>query len=67
VTSYFEHIDVIHSINDSAFTWKLTKERRKMIVPLTIKATPMLDQFHSNVHLYIHDVIDVKVDGHCGH
>jgi len=27
---------------------------------------PMLDQFHPKCHPYILDVIDVKVDGHCG-
>jgi len=27
---------------------------------------PMLDQFHLKCHPYILDVIDVKVNGHCG-
>jgi len=27
----------------------------------------MLDQFHLSTHPYIHDVIDVKVDDHCGY
>ena len=27
----------------------------------------MLDQFHVNLHLYILDIVDVKVDGHCGY
>ena len=67
MTSYFEHVNGIHSINDSSSTWKSTKDREKTMVPLTIKAIPMLELFHPNTHPYIHDVMDVKTDGHCGY
>jgi len=36
------------------------------MVLLMIKATLMLDQFHSDILPHIHDVIDVKV-GHCSY
>jgi len=31
------------------------------------KVVSMLDQFHPSFHLYIKDVIGVKVYGHCGY
>ena len=27
----------------------------------------MLDEFHVNLNPYILDIVDVKVDGHCGY
>ena len=49
--SYFECVEVIQYINDNSSTWKSSKERGKMMIPLEIKAIPMLDKFHVNVYL----------------
>jgi len=62
--SYFEHVDCIHFVNDSSSSLKTRKGKDK--VTTNTNAIPMLDQFHPKCHPYILDVIDVKVDGHCG-
>jgi len=65
--SYFEHVDKIHSIEDSWSTQKASRVKVKPHLPNPSKVIPMIDQFHPICHPYIMDVVDVKADGHCGY
>jgi len=63
--SYFEHVDKIHSIDDSCSSQK--GWRGKSQLALSQKVVPMLDQFHPICHQFIEEVVDVKADGNCGY
>jgi len=65
--SYFEHVDKIHSIEDSCPTQKASRVKVKWHLVLPSKVLPILDQFHPICHPYIIDVIDVKAYEHCGY
>ncbi|XP_068504159.1 protein FAR-RED IMPAIRED RESPONSE 1-like [Phaseolus vulgaris] len=65
IPSYFEHVDVILSQHDSSSSLKCSKGFISE-TPLT-KSIPMLQQFPVGIHPYIVDIVDVKVDGHCGY
>jgi len=45
---------------------KTPKGEGKFKMTTDTNAIPMLDQFYPKCHPYMLDVIDVKVDGHCG-
>jgi len=66
--SYFEHVDKIHSIDDSCSSLKGSKGfKGKSKLALSSKVVPMIDQFHSVTHQFIKEVIDVNADGNCGY
>jgi len=65
--SYFEHVDKIHSIEDSCSTQKASRVKVKPHSVLPSKVFPILDQFHPICHPYIVDVVGIKPDGHCGY
>jgi len=44
--SYFEHVDKIHSIEDSCSTQKASRIKVKPHLPIPSKVISMLDQFH---------------------
>jgi len=62
---YYEHVDKIHSIDDSCSSQK--GSRGKSQLALSQKVVPMLDQFHLICHPFIEEAVDVKVDGNCGY
>jgi len=61
--SYFEHVDKIHSIDDSCSSLKGSKGKSKLAI--SSKVIPILDQFHPVTHPFIKEVIDVNADGNC--
>ncbi|XP_068498144.1 uncharacterized protein [Phaseolus vulgaris] len=63
--SYFEHVDLLHSQEDSCSTKKSMEGHLPQILPP--KSIPFFDQFPAGHHPYILDVVDVKADGHCGY
>jgi len=65
--SYFEHVDKIHSMEDSCSTQKASRIKVKRQSMLPCKVLPCLGQFHPIYHPYIVDIIDVKPNGHCGY
>jgi len=65
--SYFEHVDKIHSMEDSCSTQKASKIKVKRHSVLPSKVLPCLDQFYPICHSYIVDIFYVKPDGHCGY
>jgi len=65
--SYFEHVDKIHSMEDSCSRQKASRVKVKSHSVLPFKVLPCLDQFHPITHPYIVDIIDVKPDGQCGY
>jgi len=65
--SYFEHVEKIHSMEDSCSTQKALRVKVKSHSQLPFKVLLGLDQFHPITHPYILDIIDVKPDGHCGY
>ena len=60
---YFEHVDKIHSIDDSCS--KGSKGKSKLALGSNV--VPMLDQFHPMTHPFIKELIDVNADGNCGY
>ena len=68
-SSYFEHVDALYSVNDSSPSWKSSKASGQNVKLTKIhkRNILMLDQFHVNLHTYILDIADIKVDGHCGY
>jgi len=62
--SYFDHVDFLHSQDDSCSNKKSIEGHLPQILPL--KSIHFLDQFLVGYHPYILDVVDVKVDDHCG-
>ena len=67
-SSYFEHVDKIHSIDDSCSSLKGSKRSKgKSKLALSSKVVPILDQFHPVTHPFIKEVIDVNADGNCGY
>ncbi|XP_068503615.1 uncharacterized protein [Phaseolus vulgaris] len=65
IPSYFEHVDFLHSQHDSCSSKKSTEGHLPQILPA--QSIPLLDQFPVGYHPCIVDVVDVKVDGHCGY
>jgi len=65
--SYFEHVDKIHSMEDSCSIQKALRVKIKSHSQLPFKFLPCLDQFHPITHPYIVDIIDAKPDGHCSY
>ena len=69
MSSYFEHVDLLHSQEDSCSTKKSMEKSMEGHLPqiLPPKSIPYFDQFPAGYHPYILDVVDVKADGHCGY
>ena len=67
--SYFEHVDVLHFVNDNSLSWKSSKasDQNVNLTKIHIRNISMLHQFHVNLHSYILDIVDVKADDHCGY
>ncbi|KAL5153993.1 hypothetical protein HKD37_19G053451 [Glycine soja] len=58
-SSYWEYVDALHSVPNSNFS------SSDQAIPR--RTMPMLDQFHSFIHDYIENIVDVKADGNCGY
>jgi len=64
--SYFEHVDKIHSIDDSCSKGsKGSKGKSKLALSLNVVL--MLDQFHPVTHPFIKEVINVNADENYGY
>ena len=63
--SYWEYVDVFHSVQSSNSPVKRSASCSQPRQPTRI--IPMLDQFASFFQGFIRDVVDVKADGNCGY
>ncbi|KAL5190965.1 hypothetical protein HKD37_04G010299 [Glycine soja] len=63
--SYWEYVDVFHSVQSSNSPVKRSASCSEPPQPTRI--IPMLDQFAPFIQGFIRDVVDVKTDGNCGY
>ncbi|KAH1198703.1 hypothetical protein GmHk_18G052233 [Glycine max] len=63
--SYWEYVDVFHSVQSSNSSVKRSASSSEPPKPTRI--IPMLDQFVPFIQDFIHNVVDVKADGNCGY
>ncbi|KAL5149723.1 hypothetical protein HKD37_13G036485 [Glycine soja] len=63
--SYWEYVDAFHSLQSKNSSVKRSASSSKPSKPTRI--IPMLDQFTPFIQDFIHNVVDVKVDGNCGY
>ncbi|KAH1215973.1 hypothetical protein GmHk_13G037002 [Glycine max] len=63
--SYWEYVDAFHSLQSKNSSVKRSASSSKPLKPSRI--IPMLDQFTPFIQDFIHNVVDVKVDGNCGY
>ncbi|KAL5153091.1 Protein FAR1-RELATED SEQUENCE 5 [Glycine soja] len=63
--SYWEYVDVFHSVQSSNSPIKRSASCSEPSQPTRI--IPMLDQFAPFIQGFIRDVVDVKADGNCGY
>jgi len=63
--SYWEYVDVLHSVQNSNSSVKCSASYSDQATPR--RTMPMLDQFHSFIHDFIENIVDVKANGNCGY
>ncbi|KAH1262105.1 hypothetical protein GmHk_02G004800 [Glycine max] len=63
--SYWEYVDALHYVQNSNSSIKRSASSSDQAIPR--RTMPMLDQFHSFIHDFIENIVDVKADGNCGY
>ncbi|KAL5190510.1 Protein FAR-RED ELONGATED HYPOCOTYL 3 [Glycine soja] len=63
--SYWEYVDVFHSVQRSNSSVKHSASSSELPKPTRI--IPMLDQFAPFIQGFIHNIVDVKADSNCGY
>ncbi|KAH1260803.1 hypothetical protein GmHk_02G003831 [Glycine max] len=63
--SYWEYVDVLHSVQNSNSSVK--RNASSFDQPIPRRTMPMVDQFHPVIHDFIDNIVDVKADGNCGY
>ena len=63
--SYLEYVDALHFVQNrnSLVKWDASSSEQ----PKPNRNIPMLDQFHSCIHDFIENIVDVKAVGNCGY
>ncbi|KAH1265364.1 hypothetical protein GmHk_01G001083 [Glycine max] len=63
--SYWEYVDAFDSMQNSNSSVRRSASSSEQ--PNLRAIMPMLDQFQPFIHDFIHNIVDVKVDGNCGY
>ena len=63
--SYREYVDAFDSMQNSNSSVRRSASSSEQ--PNLRAIMPMLDQFQPFIHDFIHNIVDVKVDGNCGY
>ncbi|XP_028186320.1 uncharacterized protein LOC114372951 [Glycine soja] len=61
--SYWEYVDVLHSMQNSNSSVKRSASSSDQAIPR--RTMSMLDQFHPFIHDSIENIVDVKADDNC--